>query len=137
MDIGNAMSTEFETIFVRLRSILQRHAGTLTVKDNGRDRYCLEGRTGPATLAAWGGKMKKPMIPVAWVEIGKAYVSYHLMGIYGHTRLRDGMSPELQARMQGKTCFNFKRCDETLFRELEQLTAQGIAGFKKAGYLSE
>jgi hypothetical protein len=131
------MSTEFESIFVRLRSILQKHAGTLSVKDNARDRYCLEGHVGPATLAAWGGKMKKPMIPVAWVEIRKAYVSYHLMSLYGNTRLLDGMSKELQARMQGKTCFNFRSNDETLFKELDQLTARGIAGFKKAGYVSE
>lgn len=131
------MSTEFETIFVRLRSILQKHAGTLSVNDNGRDRYCLEGRVGPATLAAWGGKMKKPTIPVAWVEVGKAYVSYHLMGMYGNTALREGMSKGLRARMQGKTCFNFKKNDEALFKELEQLTAQGIAGFKKTGYVSE
>ena len=130
------MPTEFETIFGRLRAILQKHAGTLSVTDNGRDRYCLEGRTGPATLAAWGGKMKKPTIPVAWVEIGKAYVSYHLLGLYGNTTLLDGMSKELQARMQGKTCFNFKKNDETLFKELERLTARVLASFKKAGYVA-
>src|SRR5207247_5911869 len=46
-------------------------------------------------------------------------------------------SKELKARMQGKTCFNFKSCkscDEALFKELAQLTAQGIAGFRKAGF---
>ena len=78
--------------------------------------------------------MKWPMIPVAWAQIGKAYVSYHLMGMYGNTKLRDGMSKELQARMQGKTCFNFKVADEKLFQELERVTAQGIAGFRKAGF---
>ena len=137
MNIDKAMSTEFENIFARLRSILQKHAGTLSVKDNGRDRYCLEGRLGPATLAAWGGKMKKPSIPVAWVEIGKAYVSYHLLGLYGNTTLLGGMSKELRARMQGKTCFNFRKNDGALFKELERLTARGLAGFKKAGYVSE
>ena len=131
-----AMPTEFETIFVRLRAILQKHAGTLSVTDNGRDRYCLEGRTGPATLAAWDGKMKKSIIPVAWVQIGKAYVSYHLMGMYGNNRLRDSMSKELRARMQGKTCFNFRKNDEALFEELEQLTARAFADFKKTGYVS-
>ena len=81
--------------------------------------------------------MKKPIIPVAWVQVGKAYVSYHLMGVYGNTRLRDAMSKELKARMQGKTCFNFKVVDEKLFKELDRLTAQSIAGFRKAGYISE
>jgi hypothetical protein len=129
------MSTEFESIFVRLRSILQKHAGTLSVTADAPDNYCLEGRTGPATLAAWGGKMKKANIPVAWVQIGKAYVSFHLLGLYGNSTLRDGMSKKLRARMQGKTCFNFTRNDEALFEELEHLTAVGLAAFKKAGYV--
>ena len=59
------------------------------------------------------------------------------MGIYGNTRLLDGMSKELKARMQGKTCFNFKVVDEKLFKELDRLTARSIAAFRRAGYISE
>src|SRR6185503_18979166 len=116
------MSTEFQSIFAKLRKILRKHGGTLRVKEDTPACYCLEGDTGPATLRAWGGKMKKRRIPVAWVQIGKAYVSYHLMGVYGNAMLLDGMSKELKARMQGQTCFNFKSDDEALFKELEQLT---------------
>jgi hypothetical protein len=36
--------------------------------------------------------------------------------------------------MQGKTCFNFKSHDESLFKELEQLTAQGMVSFARSGY---
>ena len=78
--------------------------------------YCLAGNTGPATLRVWDGKLKKPTIPVAWVQVGNAYVSYHLMGVYGNTALLGGMSSALNARMQGKTCFNFKVADEALFK---------------------
>lgn len=129
-------SQEFKSIFVRLRAILQNHAGTLAVADDSDGRYCLEGSPGPAVLAAWGGKLRKPSIPVAWVQIGQAYVSYHLMPLYGNSKLLDEMSKELKARMQGKTCLNFKRIDEELFKELEQLTAAGLAAFKTAGYVS-
>ena len=131
------MSTKFESIFVRLRSILQKHAGSLSVRENAPDSYSLEGRTGPATLAAWGGKMKKATIPVAWVQIGKTYVSYHLMVLYGHSSLRNGMSKQLSARMQGKTCFNFTSIDEALFEELEHVTEAGLEAFKKAGYITD
>lgn len=79
--------------------------------------------------------MKKSTIPVAWVEVGKGYVSFHLMGIYGNEKARAGMTQELQARMQGKTCFNFKAADETLFQELEGLTGRACEGFKKAGFI--
>jgi len=128
---------EFKSIFVRLRAILQPYAGTLTVSDDSDGRYCLEGTPGPATLAAWSGKLRKPSIPVAWVQIGKAYVSYHLMALYGNSKLHEEMSKELKARMQGKTCLNFKRNDEELFKELECLTATGLAAFRKAGYVSD
>ena len=131
------MNSEFETIFVRLRGILEKHFASLTVKADTRGHYALAANAGPAAVQAWGGRRKKPVIPVAWVRTGKAYVSYHLMGIYGNTRLLDGMSKELKRRMQGKTCFNFKTFDEQLFEELDQLTAQSIAAFRKAGYISE
>src|SRR2546428_12542548 len=121
------MPSEFESIFIRLRAILQKHAGTLLVKENTPGCYCLEASAGPAAVRAWGGKVKKPMIPVAWVQVGKAYVSYHLMGVYGNTRLRESLSKELKARMQGKTCFNFKVVDEKLFGELDSLTGLAIA----------
>src|ERR1041385_5022248 len=130
-------SPEFEPIFVRLREILRKHSGRLRVKEDTPTCYCLDACPGPAALRAWGGKMKKPMLPVAWVQIGKAYVSYHLMGIYGNVGLRDSLTKELKARMQGKTCFNFKSNNETVFKELEQVTAKSIAGFKNAGFISE
>src|SRR5690349_4610892 len=130
------MSDDFSSIFARLRAILQKHAGALRVKTDAADCYCLEAAAGPAAIRAWGGKVKKPMIPVAWVEIGKAYVSFHHMAFYGNAKLLDGMSEDLLKRMQGKTCFNFTHPDEALFKELEQLTARGFAGFKKAGFVS-
>ena len=127
---------EFESLFARLRGILQAHAGTLSVADDNPGRYCLEATVGPATLQAWGGKARRPAIPVAWVEIGKGYVSYHLMGVYGNAALRNGMSKELRARMQGKTCFNFTSYDEARFKELETLTSESIASFKHTGFIS-
>ncbi len=73
---------------------------------------------------------------VAWVQVGKVYVSFHHMGVYGCPKLRDRMTPELKARMQGQSCFNFTKRDEALFKELEQVTSDGFAAFRKAGYLT-
>ena|SRR6185503_12031967 len=129
------MSAEFQSIFTRLRGILRKQRGQLCVKSDTSTCYCLEAKAGRAAVSAWGGKVKRPMIPVAWVQIGKAYVSYHLMGIYADARLRDSLSNELKARMQGKACFNFRSEDDPLFKELERLTDQAIAGFRKAGFI--
>jgi hypothetical protein len=48
-----------------------------------------------------------------------------------------GVSEQLLARMQGKSCFNFKAVDEELFGELEKLTSRSIQGMKKAGFTAE
>jgi hypothetical protein len=74
-------------------------------------------------------------MPIAWVQIGKGYVSYHLMPVCGCPKLLGNVSAKLKARMQGKSCFNFKASDEELFAELERLTVAGFAAFKQAGYL--
>jgi hypothetical protein len=58
------------------------------------------------------------------------------MGV-GHPKVRATMSTQLEARMQGKTCFNFKASDAALFRELEQVTARGLAAFREAGFISD
>ena len=128
-------SAEFEKIFGRLREILSKHARSLSVTEDTPVQYCLTGRAGPASVKAWGGKMKRPTIPLAWIQIGKGYVSFYLMGVYSNPKVLEGISKELQARMQGKSCFNFKVADETLFKELARLTDRACEAFKKAGFI--
>ena len=130
-------ATNLVALFARLRSILQRHAGEFTLADDTATCYCLEANPGPATLAARTSKLKQTKIPVAWVQIGRSYVSYHLMGLGSNKKLLDGTSEKLRARMQGKTCFNFRTEDEKLFEELEKLTADGIAASREAGLIAE
>ena len=121
------MNAEFAAIFGELRNILEKHAEPLTVAEDSENRYCLTGGTHP--------KHKTPM-PIAWVEIGQNYVSLHHMGIYGCPKLRDALSPRLKARMQGKSCFNFKARDAQLFQELDTAASDAFAAFRTAGYLA-
>lgn len=117
---------DFPAVFAALRAILLRHAGRLAVTEDSPTRFCLAGGHHP--------KHRTPM-PVAWVEIGKAYVSFHHMGVYAAPQLLKGGSKALKARMQGKSCFNFKTVDEPLFAELEELTVRGFAAFRRAGFM--
>ena len=122
------MNSPFEAIFARLRGILEPHSTRFKVTADAPDHYCLE--------VAFSPKFKKAF-PVAWVKIGKAYVSYHFMPVYMFPKLRERMSDKLRARMQGKSCFNFKVLDETLFKELEGLTTEGFAMGRNAGVAPE
>lgn len=118
------LSAAFPAIFARLRAILKPHAARLTVTADAPDHYCLALDHSP--------KFQKGF-PVAWVKISRAYVSYHFMPVYMFPQLRDTLSPKLRARMQGKSCFNFKQLDEPLFQELAQLTATGLATARQSG----
>lgn len=130
-----AASPQFETVFRRLRGLLTAHASSLDVTDDTSTKYCLEAEVGPATLQAWAGKTRRPRIPVAWVEVGKSYVSYHLMGV-ANPAVQSEMSKALKARMQGKTCFNFTSLDESAIAELDRVTSSSIAEFRKAGFIA-
>ena len=101
----------------RLREILAPYRGRLHVANDGPGGMTLE-------LPEHAGK---PWGFAAGTRLGKRYVSYYLMGVYGDDGLAATISPELQRRMQGKSCFNFTKIDEELFRELEALTKESIA----------
>ncbi len=120
------MADSFTEIFSALRAILERNSGKLVVSEDSPTRYCLEGGLHP--------KHKKPM-PIAWVEIGKNYVSFHHMGVYARPDLLKDVSKKLTARMQGKSCFNFTSIDEGLFAELETLTVRAFDAFRRLPYM--
>jgi hypothetical protein len=117
-------STDFPAIFAKLRAILQEHASRFLVTADTAEEYCLEIKYSP--------KFKKGF-PVAWVKSSKSYVSFHFMPIYFAPTLKKGLSAGLKARMQGKSCFNFRVVDDELFEELRHLTAKGLEVSKKAG----
>jgi hypothetical protein len=120
------MSTHFPSVFSALSDILRRHAGKLVVAEDTPVCYRLEGGSHPRH-----GKQ----FPIAWVVVGKAYVSFHHMGVYARPDLLNSVSKELKARMQGKSCFNFKSVDTVLFAELEELTVRGFDAFRQAPFM--
>ena len=131
------MSTDQESAFQALRDVLRAHdaAGGLSVTADTPTRFELDAAVGPATIAAWRGRRRSERIPVAWVEHGPSYVGYHLMGLSGNARLAADISSALRKRMQGKTCFNFRRPDATLFAELAAVTAASIDGMRQTGFI--
>ncbi len=104
-----------DAVHVHLRRILEANAAGLTATD-GPDGLRLE----------LPGLEGKPWGYVAGTRLGRRYVSYYLMSVYAHPDLVASMSPALRRRMQGKSCFNFARVDETLFAELADLTARSV-----------
>ena len=118
---GKAADKDFDAVFAGLKQILQRHAGSLFVKDDKPGNFYLE-----TVSPSYKGKR----FFFAAVQTKKNYVSFHLMPVYAFPGLLKGMSPELKRRMQGKSCFNFTATDEQLFGELTRLTDAGFQKFR-------
>lgn len=116
---------EFPVVFESLKSILEPYASKLILKGNTNDTFYLEG--------AFSEKWKKELF-FASAQVKKNYVSFYLMPVYMYPDLLKNISPELKKRMQGKSCFNFKKIEQSLFDELSQLTKQGFERFMKENY---
>lgn len=70
------------------------------------------------------------------IKIQKNYVSYYLMPVYANPDLLKALSPALKKRMQGKSCFNFKSMDESLFDELTTLTQRSYEDYVSKGIVT-
>jgi hypothetical protein len=112
-------------IFQALKALLKPYAPKLTVTEDSAKSYYLVTKA-----ASYKGK---PMFFGAVIQ--KSYVSYHLMPLYWKPELMKGMSPELRKRMQGKSCFNFKKMEPALFKELATLTRTGFESYREAKLL--
>lgn len=108
---------DFPHIFKRLKAILAEYQESVVVTTNDTNSYWLE--------TDYVQKYNKRLFFGA-VQIKKNYVSYHLMPVYMYPDLLDSISPELKKHMQGKSCFNFKKMDEALFLELDELTQRSV-----------
>jgi len=117
---------DLNPVFTELRNILSPYANDLKVTRDGENELYLD------TLHIQ--KNKKPLFFGA-VQIKKSYVSFHLMPVYVKPELLRSASPELKARMQGKSCFNFTRVEPDLLKELAALTEAGYASYQEEGFV--
>lgn len=114
--------TDLPRVFEQLKSILKPYASNLTLKTETPDTYYLDG--------PYSEKWKKELF-FGSAQIKKNYVSFYLMPVYMYPELLKDISPELKRRMQGKSCFNFKKVEPELFSELAELTRKGAEKFKE------
>jgi hypothetical protein len=114
---------EFALAFQGLRKILKPYDKKLRVVKDGPGGYMSESKS-----VRYQGK------PVMFAAItSKSYVAFHLFPVYMFPDLLKGISPELKKRMQGKTCWNFKKAEESLFAELGDLVRASFQRFAEFG----
>ena len=117
---------DLNPVFLELKSILAPYAVQLDTKKDDDSELYLDTRHIQ--------KNKKPLFFGA-VQRKKSFVSIHLMPVYTHPELLDGLSPALKKRMQGKSCFNFASVEPELLQELAALTRASYASYEAQGYV--
>ena len=113
--------TDFPLIFEELKAVLKPYAEKFTVTVDTPNGYSLEG--------PYSQKWKKALF-FGSAQINKNYVSFYLMPVYMYPDLLNDISPELRKHTQGKSCFNFKKVEPELFKELAELTKKGCDRFR-------
>lgn len=113
---------DFSSVFEKLKSILKPYAEKLTLKVDTSDTYYIDG--------PYSEKWKKQLF-FGSAQVKKNYVSFYLMPVYMYPDLLNDISPELKKRMQGKSCFNFKKVEPDLFDELAVLTRKSVEKFQQ------
>jgi hypothetical protein len=116
--------SDLASVYTELHKIMAPYAARLDAKrDDGEELYVDTRHI---------QKNKKPLFFGA-VQTKKSYVAFHLMPVYVKPELLASVSPDLKARMQGKSCFNFKSSEPALFKELASLTEAAFASYKEQG----
>jgi len=114
--------SDFPLVFEKLKSILKPYETGLNITADAPEAYSLDG--------PYSEKWKKELF-FGSAQIKKNYVSFYLMPVYMYPDLLREISPELKKRMQGKSCFNFKKVEPELFRELEDIAKKSYERFQK------
>ncbi len=123
MPVWTAEPAELQRVFETLKPLLKDHEhGMIVVHDTPR-QYYLNTRT----IMENG----QPLF-FGSVEIRKNYVSFHLFPVYVFPELLDGIGG-LKKRMQGKSCFNFRKIDQEQVGALRSLVRAGNDRFRQEG----
>jgi hypothetical protein len=84
------MSTEFQSTFAKFTGNSSEHGGTLRVKEDTLPVLLKATRGPPHYVLGWQDETHGDRRRLG--QIGEAYVSYHLVPVYGNATLRDEMS---------------------------------------------
>lgn len=121
--VGEAMTDTLQSVFDVLRERMVRARGQMNVAKDEQGNLVL--------TTPWVEPGKQEPAWFGAVQLKKNYVSCHLMPLYCLPYLREEIPTDLLKRMQGKSCFNFKKDDPELFDALEHLIANCAVAYSK------
>jgi len=116
-------ASDLSAVFDAYRPILEPYIPTMmVVQDNERGLYL-------NTRSVM--KNRQPLF-FASIAVNKRYVSFHLFPVYMYPDLLDGIG-NLEKRMQGTSCFNFRKVDPDHVELMRTLVEAGYQRLKTEG----
>jgi hypothetical protein len=114
---------DLDLVFRELKEMLTEYGGALRVQADKAGTYYLNTLRKDASGQPqfFGGARK-----------GKNYVSLYLMPVYEFADLLSAVPADLQKRMQGKSCFNFRTLSEIPREEVKRLIDAAVTRVKAA-----
>jgi len=123
MPMSTNSTNDLAEVYLRLRPILEPYIPEMVaMQDNERGLYL-------NTRSIM--KNKQPLF-FASIAINKNYVSFHVFPVYMYPDLLDKVG-DLMKRMQGKSCFNFRKLSEEQVAGMRALVEAGHKRLKAEG----
>jgi hypothetical protein len=123
MPTSTNSTNDLAEVYLRLRPILEPYMPEMVaMQDNDRGLYL-------NTRSIM--KNKQPLF-FASIAINKNYVSFHVFPVYMYPDLLDKVG-DLMKRMQGKSCFNFRKLSEEQVAGMRALVEAGHKRLKAEG----
>ena len=86
-----------------------------------------------AIPGAYGGKPTDLMMAAAILQ--KGYVGFYLMCVCMNPETKKKLSPSLLKLLKGKSCFQVKKLDEGLKKDIEAALELGTKFYKERGWV--
>ena len=131
------MPGDLDETFDALKKIIDKYASGLntaerlpgsTAKENKKSFHL----TGKKEVSILGRKPQKTYI--AGIILHPKSVGFYHMPVYSHPK-EFALSPSLEIKRSGKSCFQVKSQEPAIFSELEALLAKGIEIYKRDGWI--
>jgi hypothetical protein len=110
---------KFDSLFARLKKILEPYAEYFTIQEDNPQEYTLVGKSKNNTPKRFGG-----------VAIRESHVSF-----YSCPTLLGDASTELKSKMQGTSCVQLKDEDEASIEELAEITSIRYSNYLINGWI--
>ena len=127
-----------ETIFSKLKKILEKHSSSFLVKDQYIGSQAKQKKPafhlyGNKEVSLFGKKPQPTYI--AGIIQQKNYVSFYFSPIYSHPESFTDISTSLRKYLKGKSCFNINKSTPQLLKEIEEILKRGIKKYQEIEWI--